>query len=824
MKTTNCMKKLLVAVVCLFAGIQAQAQFKGTVNQVPRNDWAPEAAVFNMAEIAEALGTDAATLLGALDSWMAEGSTDPNMFFYAAPSAPDTWSDGYTTGGEKGFWIAENGEIISYPDGAYYCNPVWSSEESTFSINIGLMPDALKYGVYNQTLNFALKYGEKTATFAIDFTVTGTEKVELPEIKTLKEAELNIVGEKEVTVEQYPRTSYDADGVALKLDDIIEKLGIPSGTVLQNYLGELLYCPVFDVETVGKKDSVSNESTAGAPGFWITDIRVDGQATGECAAAAYGGGDYFYAEQFAFNAENDTLTFNVGQYPGKCQGDEKLFVNFYIIYGDKAYRIRLNFNVLVKEQGTGLEGLTEVKREAIVIEQEPTTDYTPKVVKPDLEAIATALGCEVDGLTMKALDSSDSWGSSTANNGGFWFDGEGRVCSWGESAVMFIEPTNAPDGTKLDLTSFNVGQYPNAFAVGDEHTSYLYFFNGPEGEKYFTLAITLKAIEKVGASDDFAFNSVRTLTLPTIQVIPSADAYPIDDRITMDLALLKEYIGTDEPKLYGDAIEVDPEKPESQYSDAYSCDPKPGFWLNKAGKVSVWDDTETVVGICYGADGTFQFFQYPGRNNAGDVFTSTLYLVNPESGKMITLKFTLAFVNEIVEADIVGSEEILLPAASDKEVEIDIDMNKVADALGITLDELMNEESKYMHGMMDSGMYGEGMDCWNGLNFSLNGYYDVSGPISIMVEKKEDGTCKLIVFCNTEVKEDFTAFVFFCFQVGDKTYEFNATVLAPSAYAAGITTVANGKQTGRIYDLSGREVKHPARGLYIMDGKKIMIK
>jgi len=119
------LRNLLTAVVCLFTGLTAQAQFTGTVNQVPRSDWAPVPATFNAAEVATALGTDAATLLAALDSWIAEGSTDANMFFYAPPSAPDTWSDGYTTGGEKGFWLNEDAEITAYGNNsAFYCNPV----------------------------------------------------------------------------------------------------------------------------------------------------------------------------------------------------------------------------------------------------------------------------------------------------------------------------------------------------------------------------------------------------------------------------------------------------------------------------------------------------------------------------------------------------------------------------------------------------------------------------------------------------------------------------------------------------------------------------
>jgi hypothetical protein len=45
--------------------------------------------------------------------------------------------------------------------------------------------------------------------------------------------------------------------------------------------------------------------------------------------------------------------------------------------------------------------------------------------------------------------------------------------------------------------------------------------------------------------------------------------------------------------------------------------------------------------------------------------------------------------------------------------------------------------------------------------------------------------------------------------------------------ATGIINIENGEMnihTGKIFDLSGREVKNPTRGIYIVNGKKVMIK
>ena len=90
---TTHLRNLLTAVICIFAGATAQAQFTGGVEQYLTTDYSTKAVSFKLSELAAALDTDAATLAGALDSWTAEGSEDPNMFFL---TQADGLSDNYT--------------------------------------------------------------------------------------------------------------------------------------------------------------------------------------------------------------------------------------------------------------------------------------------------------------------------------------------------------------------------------------------------------------------------------------------------------------------------------------------------------------------------------------------------------------------------------------------------------------------------------------------------------------------------------------------------------------------------------------------------------
>ena len=816
MMTTK-LRNLLTAVACLLAGVTAQAQFSGTVNQVPRNDYAPEAATFAMSDVASTLGTDAATLVAAFESWMAEGSTDPNMFFYAAPSAPDTWSDNYTTGGEKGFWLNDQAEITTYGDGsAYYANPVWDADQGVFAINIGLMPDALKWGVYQQTLKFAVQYNGQTATFTISLVVTGPDMPDVPQPTTLVEKDLNVVGEAEITVEQYPRGGYDSDLVKLHLPDILDKLGIASSDVLANVLADVLYATQYDAGdsvNIGglKMEELSNASTANAPGFWLHAVQDEsGQETGECSSYNYNNEDKFFVESFSLDA--DTLLCYLGQYPGSLKAEEHWYTNLYIVWGDKAYRLRYNLNILVREQGNGMADFNKVGQDAVTVTQEPRTAWGSVQVYPDMEAIATALGCEVSAIGFYALDNSDNFGQNTANNGGFWFDEGGRVVSYSEGA-FYIEPAVAND-----FSTLNVGQMINKYAVGDEFTASVYFMNG---DNYYQLDVTLKITEPEYQDHQFENVSTRAFALQTLL----DNAYTPMDLASVDLNEVESLIGTTTPTLYGVNIEEQIAQ-RGMYTKEWSCDPNPGFWLTDKGEVSTWYDENARVGICWLSDGTLRFFQYPNRNSVGDVFKTQLFLVNEATNKMITLNINLAFVETLVEKEIVGTESILLPVSTN-DYAIDINLDKAAQALGVEVDDLLNPNNYYLRGLTSEGLYGEGQNCENGLSFQFDGGYDGYGDIIMTIEDSGDGP-QIIIFSNSEVPENLDVMMQFCFEVNDLQYVYYVHFLSEEAYLNGIKAIglSGSSLSGKCFDLQGRQLTNgkTTKGIYIANGRKVVVK
>ena len=189
---------------------------------------------------------------------------------------------------------------------------------------------------------------------------------------------------------------------------------------------------------------------------------------------------------------------------------------------------------------------------------------------------------------------------------------------------------------------------------------------------------------------------------------------------------------------------------------------------------------------------------------------------------MITFNISVSFVESIVKAEIVGEEELILPVSTE-EMTVPIDMNKPAEALGVTVADLMDDQNSYLHGMTDANIYGQGCNTFDGLGFDLNGYYDIEGTILIVFEEDGDDILLNISSLNA-VPDNFIATGKFCFQIDNKQYVYNVRFVSPATFT-GISEIGSGTSANsKYFDLQGRQVFQPKRGLYIMNGKKVIVK
>ena len=817
----NLLRSLLTAVVCLAAGVSAQAQFSGTITQYPTTDYSTKAANFNLEEVATQLGTTAATLAETFTAWQGdESGSMADMFFLTLPDG--TLSNDYTQGSKGGFWVTVDGMPQGWDvDNSLYrwYNTVgMDADEGTMAIYMGQYPEQCQIGD-KFTPKFVLKFGEKEATFDVTFEIIEKPVVIIPE-PTLLWEKLNIVGELTIDVNQKQRTNFNSDAVSADLSGVIANLGIADLNVVSEELREILYVPeniLGDDVALGtyKSDTLTNRTSANGIGFWMQGYdNQEGSKSIECGRAGYGSDCHFYVESFAFNAESNILSCTLGQMPSKLEGDMQYFTYVYLIWGDKAIRVRYNLNIEKVDVGEGFAAYTVVGEENVVVEQEPTTNHEPTLVHPDMEAIAAALGCEVSDIDMAALRDEIEFGSSTANQGGFWFGEDGFVISYGSNCSIYVEPAVAGDYSTL-----RVGQYPNHFTEPGQEQSVTVYFLGND-YKAFAYNVTLRIIAPVVIDGEFQSVAQRSYI---IQHQPQSGYY-WSDGVGIPYEFIEENIGTDYvvytlAKLNEDGTE----KPGNEkYSKNYTITEAPGFWLNKDGRnINGWGDGQWFGISCGGhVSGKFDMIQLPNSLNAGEVYQAKIFYVNEKTSKMVTFNFTYSIVDEVKTFETVGETDITLPV-SVEDFTMPIDLSAAAEALGVTVDYLLSEET--LCPMTEAGVFGQPVNSEDGLGFNQKGFFDMQEGIAFLYFVNDGGEVTINTYSQEEVADDFVLYAQFCFRVGEKQYIYNVKFVAPSAFDSGVNDLtAVSRNDGKVFDLSGRRVMQTKQGVYILNGRKVV--
>lgn len=249
---------------------------------------------------------------------------------------------------------------------------------------------------------------------------------------------------------------------------------------------------------------------------------------------------------------------------------------------------------------------------------------------------------------------------------------------------------------------------------------------------------------------------------------------------------------------------------------------KPGFWLNEEGRQAPWGSAPWgITGLNSTADNfIIQCIQMENMGVVGDVYTGQFFLVNEENNKMLTINLTYQIVETIIQAEIVGEEWINLPVSMN-DASVDYDLTKVATAFGLeSVDALF--EGYYVKGLKADGTYTEGLDAINsGIIFNISGGADTYGDIGVGFSEDYK---QIWTYSNVDIEAPFKAEATFCFEIDSKRYIIHATLLDPESYAAGIEGISADKKDGKIYNLQGQEVAAPAKGIYIMNGKKFLVK
>lgn len=818
---------LLALVACLLCGVSANAQFVAEFEQEPVG-YTVLSKSFPLSEIATAMGVETAGLTSTLQTWVAtEGETETNYFFL---KTADGLSHDYTQGGKGGFWMTANpatpvGWTAEVGDDVWY--NIFSVDEEDLTISVGQHPDAFTGGE-EMSAQFVLQYDGKEATFDVKLKILVKETPDIPDPVT-DLTELTIVGEQSVDWAQYPNMPCEQ---VVDLTGVADALGTTDDIIAEN-LSSFLFMPMLelrgedDAQKPYKLNTLSNSSTAGGFGFWMAtvwDEEADSwsEEVVRCVWGDHAAFRSMYSEQYSYDAATHQLSSVTGWESYSQELGTKYNFDLYVIYGEKAYKIH-HVVTLTKKPEEDPNKWVKISEEDHTVEIWQG-DYT-ETLELDLDAIATVLDCEVSNL--RVYGPSDDKGNiddrHTANNGGFWFSGNGWVCAWsasddsGSPFTFYIEPVS-----NGDFSAWNVGQNSAQTQVDQSYHTTIFFFNGAKSDdnnKYYAVNVTVNITKE--PSIDVEFESVVEYTL-TAHTLPSDTTYPIDESPAVDLDNLEAAIGTRSPVLYS-WVKTDD---GVDYSKSYTCTPYPGFWMDAEGYNVSWGPN-AICGASYLSDGSFSLFQYPGRNTLGTVWKTTLFLVNAETGKMATIHLAIAF-GESVNYEEVGSKDIVLPVdVEDQLVSIDfadalelMEVEDVTGLLGINSGKcvaVVQEDAAWSDLMNPSesiGLNSQGYPVEDGVAYYITMTPGATTEINFLVENAtaaevaEDFKLPVKAAIRREVDESF------------KQYTLNITLMNKDA--VGIRDAIINGQSGTWYDLSGRRTDASRKGVYIKDGKKVV--
>ena len=405
---------------------------------------------------------------------------------------------------------------------------------------------------------------------------------------------------------------------------------------------------------------------------------------------------------------------------------------------------------------------------------------------------------------------------------------------------MFI---NFSNGIFTDPT-YQIGQMSGHFtdieAPTERVAELVFTYMGKYWVLHITYIVTPEGWKEEGEEDDPEpeWECVQTLYV-SHQHLVSATDYTTEFE-NFDFTKVAEALGTENYGIWTYKAKSDSTLVYNQNQTMGHCN---GFWMGTA----TYDDGagRTVVdnagwgnnsfGICFLVNsgcnnsglGEANQLEFWGRSNRteGEEFTADIFFMDETNYKYVQLVATVKYVTEKeAQATQVGAEAIYLPARSEEDPEngayTTVDLTAMYEALGCTAEEFA--EGGQWLALNGSGQFtSENYDELEGFFLLGNGTTTADGDELLHAGycADEDKFFSWIID-DANLENSYQAEIRALY--GDKFYSF--TVNVGKATPDAINSIAvNAAKSGNIYDLSGRLVKNPAKGLYIINGKKVAL-
>ena len=850
---------LAVLLALMLASTTARAQDADftssvTVEYWASNGYASTPVTFALTSVAEKLGMTVQQLVSELETSYPEEEErgdwpDTTIPFSSKMQDGTIYSGSYTADG-CGYWMDANGDPCAYDSNGETCKIfdrlTW--DEENLIILVGRHPGlSTEGGTY--TIFPTLTYGEKTVVFKIDYTYE--ERPVVVNETTL--SKLNMLTGVNVQIEQKKRSNFDSDVIRVEVPTLLSDLGFADQSEL--VMNEALYAQVYMHDGVSDMyqwaDSITNQSTADAPGFWFhptyeypSEDADPIEDRTHLAAFEYNNDDLFYAEAFSFLREEgvDYLTFNVGQMGNAASDDgENYNVTLYIVNGTLAYPVNINLVIdkVDKKDFADMEMAGETTLVVKLRAGEPTTSTSVAAID-NIDAVLEAIGeVSASDLEYYGLDSDGILSTrQTANGGGSWFNGEGYVVSYGSDRDFYIQFDNSK-------ANWTVGTYLQNNHAGGDCIEMKYYLLGRL--KYWQFNVTI--LYTTDETDYSTWKKVGTMPM-TIQGVVPTEEYEVTEKdgYIIPIDQVKELLGSNSFTLFGQKLipaATEGETDHVTWSDAYSCsDPEGhGFWMADNGTyVSSWGNwgeggSSYAFSMVY-STGEVYLYNQPGTRQPGDTYRATFYLANVAAETYVELPVVIKFVSSITPFEIAGEQDIVvaweanadgisygvadLTPAIDGLFEGDASLFESCDWL-VEVDgqfiqtslmdiewNVFDAEGKYL-GNQDDADFGEKYDksaFTLGFDFTEQAF----GVESFIDGGMGWGSTEVV---KTNIAMDYNGkrWIFHCY-IGDKdTIETGISEIAVKA-----------ESKKEVFDLAGRRVSAPVKGLYILNGKKVFVK
>ena len=700
----------IMALAIAFFGLVANAQYKVEINSAPHDNWVSGGQNFDPTELATALGTDTASLHKAIVAenivYRLDGEEKSNTY----------------TGNHNEWWMALDGTPQGYGDegtswfvGLSYDEAALDEtlENDVISVYVGQMPKVFSKIYEPSTLKctILLIVGDKKVSFDVTQNVEAGVPSSLTEpVKEL--SKLTIVKDYTLELNFILGKSYEGKTYTTTLDGIYDALGVGQADLDANVNAHILAQivntePVGDTEVYSLSDNLEIPNVAAADAWFGRYLNYDEANDVETPLTiscpkSWSAGCTFYTQNITL--ANGEFSIVSGQYPGTMTEGDTDYTYLYITVGDKAARVKVQ--AIVKQlEATETE---TVGQKTISVKSPVDDNYATKSFTLDMEEIATALGCKTSDITEfyaynQAGILDDTHTQSDQANKGYFLSEDGKIVSWGSDAACYIGHSVSES---VISGTFVIGQMAGHYTnIAEPSTITLPIVFWYETKIY--VVNVEYTVEPVTVSEDIKYELVAREPIYKEMTLSSEWMYPT--KTTLDLDYIEGKIGTKDFKLYTDKAQAGAEGEPATlvWSDAYSCDPKPGFWYgdatytNEEGQVVVenagWGSNS--FGVSY-SNGELIWFQYPGQRSVGDSYLANLYLVNTENGKYLQYLLNVSFVEqetpESEDLGTIGDTIVVKPAELLEGVyTYTFDSQEIADTLGVEIENMTESISVY---------------------------------------------------------------------------------------------------------------------------------